>query len=96
MKEELAKRDAVTMPRYVISVAARLVGVSPRTLRSYEAAGLIEPQRTEGNRRLYSDADIERVRRIVELTRQGVNLAGVKVILEMEERMKSQQGKGGE
>lgn len=94
--EQLAERDAVTMPRYVISVAARLVGVSPRTLRSYEAAGLVEPQRTEGNRRLYSDADIERVRRIIELTKQGVNLAGVKVILEMEEKMKSQQLKGGE
>ncbi len=71
-------------PRYVISVAARLVGTSPHALRSFERAGLITPVRTESNRRLYSDADLARLCRIVQLTAQGVNLAGVKVILEME------------
>ncbi|RME44022.1 MAG: MerR family transcriptional regulator [Chloroflexi bacterium] len=72
------------MPRYVISVASKLVGVPPHTLRSYEQADLITPARTEGNVRLYSDADIDILRRIVELSEQGVNLAGIKIILQME------------
>ena len=78
------ERKAEHLPRYVISVASRLVGVPPHTLRSFERAKLIEPARTEGNIRLYSDADIEILRRIVELSKQGVNLAGIRVILEME------------
>jgi len=75
-----------SIPRYVISVAARLVGVAPHTLRLYEQKGLLQPARLHGRNRLYSDADIVRLRRIAELARQGVNLAGIKVILEMEER----------
>jgi len=71
-------------PRYVISVVSRLVNVPAHTLRTYDRLGLLSPTRTEGGTRLYSDADIQRIRRIVELTRQGVNLAGVRVILEME------------
>jgi MerR family transcriptional regulator/heat shock protein HspR len=74
------------IPRYVISVAARLVGVAPHTLRLYEQKGLIKPARTNGRNRLYSDADMARLRRIAELARQGINLAGIKLILEMEER----------
>lgn len=74
-------------PLYSISVAAELVGVHPRTLRIYEEAGLVSPARTGGNTRRYSQADIEqllRVRRLVE--ELGVNLAGVRVILRIEER----------
>jgi MerR family transcriptional regulator/heat shock protein HspR len=73
-------------PRYVISVAARLADTTPHSLRAYEKAGLIKPARTEGKLRLYSDEDIERLRQIRALTRKGVNLAGVKVILETDAR----------
>ena len=76
-------RDDAHTPRYVISVAARLVGVAAHTLRSYEKADLLRPARTSGNVRLYSDADLHLARRIIELDRQGVNKAGIKVILEM-------------
>ena len=72
-------------PRYFISIAAELASVHPRTLRIYEEEGLLCPQR-RNNLRLYSEADIQRVRIIRFLTRrQGVNLAGVKVILQLEE-----------
>lgn len=70
-------------PRYVISVASKLVGVPVHTLRSYEDADLIQPARTEGNIRLYSDADIDILRHIVELSEQGVNFAGIRIILQM-------------
>jgi MerR family transcriptional regulator/heat shock protein HspR len=71
-------------PRYIISIAAELAAVHPRTLRIYESEGLLCPQR-RNNLRLYSEDDIERVRIIRFLTRrQGVNLAGVKVILQLE------------
>ena len=73
---------------YVISVAAQILHVHPQTLRLYEREGLIEPQRTRGNIRLYSDYDIERVRAIQRLTTElGVNLAGAEVILNMRSRM---------
>lgn len=72
-------------PRYMISVAAELVGMHPQTLRIYESKGLVNPQRTAGNTRLYSDADIERVRLIQRLTNElGLNLAGVERVLELE------------
>lgn len=75
-------------PRYVISVAARMLGVHAQTLRYYERAGIIEPSRSRGNRRLYSMEDIERLRRIKTLIDDlGVNLAGVEVIMRMGERM---------
>lgn len=77
------EKDSVHTPRYVISVASKLVGVPAHTLRSYEDADLIQPARTEGNVRLYSDADIEVLRNIVELSEQGVNLTGIKIILQM-------------
>ena len=69
---------------YVISVAAELAGVHPQTLRIYERKGLLEPARTQGGSRRYSDADIEHLRRIQELTDEGLNLAGVKRVLELE------------
>jgi MerR family transcriptional regulator/heat shock protein HspR len=69
---------------YIISVAADLAGVHPQTLRIYERKGLIEPQRTEGRSRRYSDRDIELLQHIQELTNEGVGLAGVKRILELE------------
>jgi MerR family transcriptional regulator/heat shock protein HspR len=71
-------------PVYVISVAAGLVGCHPRTLRIYEEEGLLEPVRTESNIRLYSDDDVRKVRAIRYLTQvRGVNLAGVKLLLQL-------------
>jgi len=74
---------------YVISVAAELAGVHPQTLRIYERKGLIEPQRTTGRSRRYSDRDIELLRRIQELTNEGVGLAGVHRILDLEDRLRA-------
>lgn len=80
-------RDS-TRPVYVISVAAELVRVHPRTLRIYELEGLLCPARTRTNIRLYSENDIRRVLWIRHLTRNlGVNLAGVRVLFELEERL---------
>ena len=69
---------------YVISVAAELAGVHPQTLRIYERKGLLEPGRTQGGSRRYSEADIALLRRIQDLTNEGLNLAGVKRVLELE------------
>lgn len=69
---------------YIISVAAELTGVHPQTLRVYERKGLVEPARTGGMSRRYSQADIERIREIQQLTTQGLNLAGVRRVLELE------------
>jgi MerR family transcriptional regulator/heat shock protein HspR len=69
---------------YIISVAAELVGVHPQTLRIYERKGLLMPSRTSGNTRRYSERDIARLRTIQRLTQEGVSLAGVKMIVEME------------
>jgi MerR family transcriptional regulator, heat shock protein HspR len=78
------RRDDLTRPRYIISIAAELASCHPRTLRIYEEEGLLSPQR-RNNLRLYSEADIQRVRIIRFLTRrQRVNLAGVRVILQLE------------
>ncbi len=80
-------------PRYVISVAARLVDLHPQTLRHYESIGLVNPRRSGGNIRLYSQRDIERVRKIARLMDElGVNLAGVEIILHMGERLEKLQG----
>lgn len=79
-------------PKYVISVAARLVDLHPQTLRHYENIGLVTPSRTEGNIRLYSQRDVERLHKISRLIDDlGVNLAGVEVILRMGERMEQIQ-----
>lgn len=69
---------------YIISVAAELSGMHPQTLRIYERKGLLQPARTEGRSRRYSEQDINRLRRIQELTNEGVGLAGVRRILELE------------
>ena len=79
-------------PCYVISVAARIVGVHAQTLRYYERVGLVEPSRSSGNIRLYSARDMERLRRIKSLTDDmGVNLAGVEVIMRLLEQMSSME-----
>lgn len=72
---------------YVISVAAELTGLHPQTLRVYERRGLVEPRRTGGGSRRYSEADLARLRRIIELTEQGLNLEGVKRVIELEEEV---------
>jgi MerR family transcriptional regulator/heat shock protein HspR len=72
---------------YIISVAAELAGVHPQTLRIYEQKGLVRPHRTSGNTRRYSEADIDRLRRVQRLTQEGVNLAGAKRIMALEEEI---------
>lgn len=73
---------------YIISVAAELAGVHPQTLRTYERKGLLEPERTAGGTRRYSQRDVDRVRLIQELTQgEGVNLAGVLRILDLQDRL---------
>ena len=76
--------DHATRAVYVISVAAELAGVHPQTLRIYERKGLLDPARTAGGNRRYSDSDLDRLRRIAELTDEGLNLAGVRRVLELE------------
>jgi MerR family transcriptional regulator/heat shock protein HspR len=76
-------------PRYMISVAADLVGMHPQTLRIYEQKGLVRPKRTAGNTRLYSEYDIERLRLIQRLTTElGLNLAGVERVLHLEDELR--------
>src|SRR5919197_1463495 len=75
-------------PRYMISVAAELVGMHPQTLRIYESKGLIRPKRTSGNTRLYSNADLERLQLIQRLTNElGLNLAGVEHVLRLQDEL---------
>jgi MerR family transcriptional regulator/heat shock protein HspR len=76
-------------PIYMISVAAELVGMHPQTLRMYETKGLVRPQRTPGGTRLYSEADVERLRIIQRLTSElGLNLAGVELVLRLEDELR--------
>jgi MerR family transcriptional regulator, heat shock protein HspR len=75
-------------PRYMISIAAELVGMHPQTLRIYESKGLIRPKRTAGNTRLYSESDLERLRLIQQLTNElGLNLAGVEQVLRLQDEV---------
>lgn len=77
---------------YMISAVAELYQLHPQTLRLYERVGLLKPSRSEGNTRLYTDADLERLEVILTLTREmGVNLAGIEIILNMRERMSEMQ-----
>lgn len=79
-------------PVYLISVVAKVLNIHPQTLRQYEKEGLIEPSRTDGRMRLYSQRDVDRVKMILRLTRDlGVNLAGVDVILQLKERIEEHQ-----
>ena len=83
----MARRSDRDQAMYVISIAAELAGVHPQTLRVYERKGLVQPHRTEGNTRRYSERDIARLRRIQELTQDGINLAGVMRIMELEREL---------
>lgn len=88
LKQSYSEMATGEQPRYVISVAAQILGIHPQTLRLYEREGLVEPKRSGGKIRLYSERDIERVRCIMRLTNDlGVNLAGAEAILNMRERM---------
>jgi MerR family transcriptional regulator/heat shock protein HspR len=78
------EREVRTRAVYVISVAAELAGVHPQTLRIYERKGLVDPARTAGGSRRYSEDDITQLRRIQELTNEGLNLAGVQKVMELE------------
>ena len=83
-------------PRYMISVAADLVGMHPQTLRIYENRGLIRPKRTAGNTRLYSEADLDRLRLIQRLTTElGLNLAGVERVLFLEDELQRMRARLG-
>ena len=82
-----ANDDEKNRPLYMISVAAELTGMHPQTLRIYESKGLVNPRRSSGNTRLYSQADIERLDLIGRLTDEGINLAGVVRILDMKTQM---------
>ena len=83
--------DDRNRPLYMISIAAELAGVHPQTLRSYEQKGLVTPQRTGGNTRMYSQADIDRLNLIDELTSEGINLAGVTRILDLQGRLNDRE-----
>jgi MerR family transcriptional regulator, heat shock protein HspR len=86
------KRGEQNRPLYMISVAAELAGVHPQTLRIYERKQLVAPQRSAGNTRLYSQADVERLRFIHQLTQiEGVNLAGVERIIELQRQIEAAQ-----
>jgi MerR family transcriptional regulator/heat shock protein HspR len=88
MRQDISENE----PCYVISVAARMLGIHQQTLRYYEREGLIQPSRSRGNIRLYSGADISRLRQVQRLMNElGVNLAGAEVILRMSERMKTME-----
>jgi MerR family transcriptional regulator/heat shock protein HspR len=76
---------------FAISVAAELSGLHPQTLRVYEREGLVEPDRSAGGTRLYSGSDVERLRQIAKLTSDGLNLAGVKRVLELQEEIRRLQ-----
>jgi MerR family transcriptional regulator/heat shock protein HspR len=92
----VARRQDPEQAIYIISVAAELAGVHPQTLRVYERKGLVTPSRTQGNTRRYSERDIALLRRIQELTQEGINLAGVTRILELEhdiERLRSRNAR---
>ena len=81
---------------FMISVAAELAHMHPQTLRMYEARGLIEPQRSPKNTRLYSQRDVELLQRIHQLTAEGLNLAGVERVLELEQRLEELERRGAD
>lgn len=90
--------DSARRAVYVISVAAELAGVHPQTLRIYERKGLVDPARTGGGSRRYSERDIERLRRIQQLTAAGLNLEGVRRVIELEDendRLRRQLAQAG-
>lgn len=88
----MSTRDTKRRGVYAISVAAELVGTGQQNLRMYERKGLLEPGRTEGGTRLYSDADVARLRRIGELLALGLNVAGIGLVLDLEAENDSLRG----
>jgi MerR family transcriptional regulator/heat shock protein HspR len=91
MTQEMHGHEEI--PVYVISVAARMVGMHAQSLRHYERIGLVRPSRSQGRQRLYSQADINRLRQVQRLMQDlGVNLAGAEVIIHMNERIRSMEG----
>jgi MerR family transcriptional regulator/heat shock protein HspR len=92
-RDEMPERDEERAV-YIISVAAELAGVHPQTLRIYERKGLVAPKRTSGNTRRYSDRDIQLLRQIQDLTQEGgINLAGVKMIIELQAQLDALRAK---
>src|SRR5918995_4770951 len=88
----MAKRAERGKAYYMISAVSQKYGIHPQTLRLYEREGLLKPSRSDGNTRLYTDDDLERLEVILKLTRElGVNLAGVEIILNMREKMEAMQ-----
>lgn len=88
-RDRAAAAHGPATPKYMIGVAAELVGMHPQTLRMYEARGLIEPRRTAGGTRLYSDADLTRLRRVNGLAAEfGLSLSGVEYVIRLEERIR--------
>lgn len=86
------QRDERDRPLYMIGIVAEMLSIHPQTLRLYEREGLVRPKRSQGNTRLYSQRDVERVKFILHLTRDmGVNLAGVEIILRMKEQEEEMQ-----
>ena len=84
--------DKGAEPKYLISVIARKLDVHPQTLRNYEKLGLIQPSRSDGNTRLYSLKDIEKIQKVLNLTQEmGVNLAGVEIVLRMSNQIQEMQ-----
>jgi MerR family transcriptional regulator, heat shock protein HspR len=89
----VARRQNTDQAIYIISVAAELAGVHPQTLRVYERKGLVTPKRTQGNTRRYSQRDIDLLVRIQELTQEGINLAGVMRVLELERELERSEAR---
>jgi MerR family transcriptional regulator/heat shock protein HspR len=83
MAEKRSRQETV----YVISVAAELAGMHPQTLRIYERRGLVNPGRTTGGNRRYTDADIARLRRIAQLATEGLNLEGIRMVMQLEDEV---------
>ncbi len=86
-----AEEDSANMPKYTIGVVSRLIGLPPQVLRRYEETGLLEPARQGGKNRLYSDQDITILREIVQLSDEGVNVVGIRYIIQIREHVRNLQ-----
>lgn len=86
--EPMTDDEASRLPKYTIGVVSKLVGLPPQMLRRYEEAGLLEPARQDGKNRLYSDQDIAALEEIASLTDEGVNAAGIRLILQMRQQIR--------
>src|SRR5579883_1723069 len=84
----LTDAEAIRLPKYTIGIASKLVGLPPQMLRRYEEAGLLEPARQDGKNRLYSDQDVAALEEIASLTDEGVNTAGIRLILQMRQQIR--------